>query len=263
MSCRVAGRPGTTHAPRAPLRRFRATCGMLRAPDGPRRPPCRGIYAPRAAGVRHRREHRRMPGHARISRDHRPVGRGAHRFAHGRRDHAQPRAVGRPVRGGDADPEPHPEADAQAHAEADPGLRRHPAAGQGDRLGGRHGQPHRLRHADQHVIDELQGPGHARGRAGRRARRHPDRLPDGRCERPAARLARRPRVRPRPQWRREDEVQVANYCGTAPALPTTIAFVLPSNAGKIEAAPGPGGGVPGCTGGPGSPGDIAMNGWAT
>ena len=42
-----------------------------------------------------------------------------------------------------------------------------------------------------------------------------------------------------------------------------IAFVLRSNAGTIEAAPGPGGGVPGCMGAPGSPGDIAMNGWAT
>lgn len=59
------------------------------------------------------------------------------------------------------------------------------------------------------------------------------------------------------------EVQVSNYCGTAtPALPTTVAFVMPSSAGRIVAAPGPGGSTPGCLGAPGSPGSIAMNGWA-
>jgi hypothetical protein len=56
-------------------------------------------------------------------------------------------------------------------------------------------------------------------------------------------------------------VQDDNYCGAAPALPTTIAFVLPSNAGRLIAAPGPGGGVPPCTGSPGSLGSISMNGW--
>jgi hypothetical protein len=57
-------------------------------------------------------------------------------------------------------------------------------------------------------------------------------------------------------------VQDDNYCGAAPALPTTIAFVLPSNAGRLIAAAGPGGGVPPCTGNPGSLGSISMNGWA-
>jgi hypothetical protein len=57
-------------------------------------------------------------------------------------------------------------------------------------------------------------------------------------------------------------VQVGNYCGAAPALPTTIAFVLPSNAGRLIAAAGPGGAVPPCTGNPGSLGSITMNGWA-
>ena len=57
-------------------------------------------------------------------------------------------------------------------------------------------------------------------------------------------------------------VQDDNYCGAAPALPTTIAFVLPSNAGRLIAAAGPGGGVPPCTGSAGSLGSIAMNGWA-
>jgi Protein of unknown function (DUF4232) len=56
-------------------------------------------------------------------------------------------------------------------------------------------------------------------------------------------------------------VQDDNYCGAAPALPTTIAFVLPSNAGRLIAAAGPGGGVPPCTGTPDSLGSIAMNGW--
>jgi hypothetical protein len=56
-------------------------------------------------------------------------------------------------------------------------------------------------------------------------------------------------------------VQDDNYCGAAPALPTTVAFVLPANAGRLIAAAGPGGGVPPCTGTPGSLGSIAMNGW--
>lgn len=57
------------------------------------------------------------------------------------------------------------------------------------------------------------------------------------------------------------DVQASNYCGAAPALPTTIAFVLPSNGGRLVAAPGPGGSIPPCNGAPGSLGSIAMNGW--
>jgi hypothetical protein len=58
-------------------------------------------------------------------------------------------------------------------------------------------------------------------------------------------------------------VQVSNYCGaTTPVMPTTIAFYLPSNGGRLVAAAGPGGSVPPCYGNPGDPGSIAMNGWA-
>ncbi len=58
------------------------------------------------------------------------------------------------------------------------------------------------------------------------------------------------------------EVSAADYCGAAEAaLPTTIAFVLPADAGRVVAAPGPGGDVPGCLSSPGAPGSIAMNGW--
>ncbi len=57
-------------------------------------------------------------------------------------------------------------------------------------------------------------------------------------------------------------VQDDNYCRPAPALPTTIALVLPSNAGRLVAAAGPGGTVPPCMGTPGSLGSISMNGWA-
>jgi hypothetical protein len=56
-------------------------------------------------------------------------------------------------------------------------------------------------------------------------------------------------------------VQVGNYCGAAPALPTTVAFVLPASAGRLVAAPGPGGSTPPCLGSPGSLGSIFMNGW--
>jgi hypothetical protein len=56
-------------------------------------------------------------------------------------------------------------------------------------------------------------------------------------------------------------VQVSNYCGAAPVLPTTVAFVLPSNGGRLVAAPVPGGDVPGCLGASGSAGSISMNGW--
>ncbi len=56
-------------------------------------------------------------------------------------------------------------------------------------------------------------------------------------------------------------VDADNYCGGAPALPTTVAFVLPADAGRLVAAPGPGGDVPPCLRSPGSLGSIAMNGW--
>ena len=56
-------------------------------------------------------------------------------------------------------------------------------------------------------------------------------------------------------------VQVGNFCGAAPALPTTVGFVLPSSAGRLVAAAGPGGSTPPCNGAPGSLGSIAMNGW--
>ena len=53
-----------------------------------------------------------------------------------------------------------------------------------------------------------------------------------------------------------------DYCGATPALPTTVAFVLPSNGGRLVAAKGPGGTVPQCASTPGTPGGISMNGWA-
>ena len=56
-------------------------------------------------------------------------------------------------------------------------------------------------------------------------------------------------------------VDADNYCGAAPKLPTTVAFVLPQDAGRLVAAPGPGGDVPPCLRAPGSLGSIAMNGW--
>jgi hypothetical protein len=57
------------------------------------------------------------------------------------------------------------------------------------------------------------------------------------------------------------QVIASNYCGAPPALPTTVAFVLPSNAGRLVAAPGPGGSTPPCNGAPGSLGSTSMNGW--
>jgi len=57
-------------------------------------------------------------------------------------------------------------------------------------------------------------------------------------------------------------VRASNYCGANPKLPTTIAFVLPASAGRLVAAPGPGGSTPPCNGAPGSLGSISMNGWA-
>lgn len=56
-------------------------------------------------------------------------------------------------------------------------------------------------------------------------------------------------------------VDADNYCLAAPKLPTTVAFVLPANAGRLVATPGPGGTVPPCTRTPGSLGTISMNGW--
>jgi hypothetical protein len=57
-------------------------------------------------------------------------------------------------------------------------------------------------------------------------------------------------------------VSVSNYCGNvAPSLPTTIAFVLPSDGGRIALDPGPGGDVPACMASPGDAGLIEMNGW--
>ena len=57
-------------------------------------------------------------------------------------------------------------------------------------------------------------------------------------------------------------VRASEYCGASPKLPTTIAFVLPSGAGRLVAAAGPGGSTPPCNGAPGSLGSISMNGWA-
>lgn len=56
-------------------------------------------------------------------------------------------------------------------------------------------------------------------------------------------------------------VDADNYCGAKPALPTTVAFVFPNEAGRVVAARGPGGAVPPCLRSPGSLGSIAMNGW--
>ncbi|MFI5200546.1 MAG: DUF4232 domain-containing protein [Candidatus Limnocylindrales bacterium] len=57
------------------------------------------------------------------------------------------------------------------------------------------------------------------------------------------------------------QVNADNYCGAAPALPTTVAFVLPANGGRLVAAKGPGGTVPPCSRAPGTPGTIVMSGW--
>jgi len=56
-------------------------------------------------------------------------------------------------------------------------------------------------------------------------------------------------------------VNADDYCGPAAALPTTVAFVLPANAGRLVAAKGPGGTVPQCASAPGTPGTIEMIGW--
>ncbi len=60
------------------------------------------------------------------------------------------------------------------------------------------------------------------------------------------------------------EVDASNYCGKAPALPVTVAFVLPANAGTVVAKPAPGSddsfAVPPCMGS--TPAVISNNGWA-
>ncbi len=61
-------------------------------------------------------------------------------------------------------------------------------------------------------------------------------------------------------------VQDGNYCRPAPLEPVTIAFILPSGAGRIVAANESTtglSGVPPCSGDPGSnaPGDIEMQPW--
>jgi hypothetical protein len=60
------------------------------------------------------------------------------------------------------------------------------------------------------------------------------------------------------------EVDASNYCGKAPALPVTVAFVLPANAGTVVAKPAPGSddsfAVPPCMGS--TPAVISTNGWA-
>ncbi len=58
-------------------------------------------------------------------------------------------------------------------------------------------------------------------------------------------------------------VRVANYCGaTTPSLPTTVAFILPLDGGRIVARANAAGVAPGCLGSPGDAGSIQMNGWA-
>jgi hypothetical protein len=59
-------------------------------------------------------------------------------------------------------------------------------------------------------------------------------------------------------------VQDGNYCGAAPIVPVTVAFVLPDGKGRIVAAPltpEDSSGVPPCNG-PGGPADIEMQPWA-
>ena len=59
-------------------------------------------------------------------------------------------------------------------------------------------------------------------------------------------------------------VQDANYCGSAPVAPVTVAFVFPSGEGRVIAnpvSPGDVDGVPPCNGA-GSGGQIEMQPWA-
>jgi hypothetical protein len=59
------------------------------------------------------------------------------------------------------------------------------------------------------------------------------------------------------------EVDASNYCGPAPALPITVAFILPAGAGTVVAKPAPGTddafAVPPCNGS--APAVISTNGW--
>lgn len=59
------------------------------------------------------------------------------------------------------------------------------------------------------------------------------------------------------------EVDASNYCGPAPALPVTVALILPTGAGTIVAKPAPGSddafAVPPCMGS--APAVISTNGW--
>ncbi len=60
-------------------------------------------------------------------------------------------------------------------------------------------------------------------------------------------------------------VQDANYCGPTLAAPVTVAFVVNGGADRVVAlpvTPKDTSGVPPCTGGPGSAGDIEMQPWA-
>lgn len=60
-------------------------------------------------------------------------------------------------------------------------------------------------------------------------------------------------------------VQDGNYCGSTPVAPVTVAFVLPSGAGRVVASPLTAtdtSGLPPCNGNPGSAGDIQMHAWA-
>jgi len=59
-------------------------------------------------------------------------------------------------------------------------------------------------------------------------------------------------------------VQDSNYCGPSPALPVTLAFVLPEGLGRVVAAAAPADdldGVPPCLGPAGSAGTIEMQPW--
>jgi hypothetical protein len=59
------------------------------------------------------------------------------------------------------------------------------------------------------------------------------------------------------------QVDTSDYCGAAtPVAPTTVAFILPSGGGRLVVAAGPGGSTPPCNSAPGTPGSVAMNGWA-
>jgi hypothetical protein len=59
-------------------------------------------------------------------------------------------------------------------------------------------------------------------------------------------------------------VRTGNYCGSAPATPLTVVFVLAGGGSIVAAAPSPSDTtVPSCLGEPGSPGSIEMQAWTT